>query len=59
MPYAVMLRLVALVRTDVSVEPIVSNIRVTRIGELGSKVAVTSRLNHSAKKYKIRFASYC
>jgi hypothetical protein len=37
-----MLRLVALVRTDVSEEPIVSLIRVTRIGELGTTQASTS-----------------
>jgi hypothetical protein len=37
-----MLRRVALVRTDVSEEPSASFIRVTRIGELGTTVAVTS-----------------
>jgi hypothetical protein len=37
-----MLRRVALVRTDVSEELIVSIIRVTRICELGTKLAVTS-----------------
>jgi hypothetical protein len=37
-----MLRLVALVRTDVSEEPSASFIRVTRIGELGTTLAVTS-----------------
>jgi hypothetical protein len=37
-----MLRLVALVRTDVSEEPSVSFNRVTRIGELGTTLAVTS-----------------
>jgi hypothetical protein len=37
-----MLRSVALVRTDVSAEPIVSFIRVTRIGELGTTLAATS-----------------
>jgi hypothetical protein len=37
-----MLRRVALVRTDVSVEPSASFIRVTRIGELGTTVAATS-----------------
>jgi hypothetical protein len=37
-----MLRLVALVRTDVSEELCVSFIRVTRIGELGTTLAVTS-----------------
>jgi hypothetical protein len=37
-----MLRLVALVRTDVSEEPSSSFIRVTRIGQLGTTLAVTS-----------------
>jgi DNA-binding NtrC family response regulator len=37
-----MLRRVAFVRTDVSVELIASSIRVTRIGELGTTLAVTS-----------------
>jgi hypothetical protein len=37
-----MLRRVALVRTDVSEEPSVSFIRVTKIGELGTTQAVTS-----------------
>jgi hypothetical protein len=37
-----MLRLVALVRTDVSEELNASIIRVTRIGELGTTLAVTS-----------------
>jgi hypothetical protein len=36
-----MLRLVALVRTDVSEEPGASFIRVSRIGELGTTLAVT------------------
>jgi hypothetical protein len=36
------LRRVALVRTDVSKEPSASFIRVTRIGELGTTLAVTS-----------------
>jgi hypothetical protein len=36
-----MLRSVALVRTDVS-EELSPSIRVTRIGELGTKLAVTS-----------------
>jgi hypothetical protein len=38
-----MLRRVALVRTDVSEEPIASFIRVTTISELGTTLAVTSR----------------
>jgi hypothetical protein len=37
-----MLRHVALVRTDVLVEPSASFIRVTRIGELGTILAATS-----------------
>jgi hypothetical protein len=37
-----MLRRVALVRTDVSEEPSASFIRVTRIGKLGTTLAVTS-----------------
>jgi hypothetical protein len=37
-----MVRRVALVRTDVSEEPSASFIRVTRIGELGTTLAVTS-----------------
>jgi hypothetical protein len=37
-----MLRRVALVRTDVSEEHNASVIRVTRIGELGTNLAVTS-----------------
>jgi hypothetical protein len=38
-----MLRRVALVRTDVSEEPGVSCIRVTRIGELGTQAATSNR----------------
>jgi hypothetical protein len=38
-----MLRSVALVRTDVSEEHSASFIRVTRIGELGTTLAVTSK----------------
>jgi hypothetical protein len=41
MVFSGMLRRVALVRTDVSEEPSAS-IRVTRIGELGTTLAVTS-----------------
>jgi hypothetical protein len=37
-----MLRSVALVRTDVSKEPSASIIKVTRIGELGTTLAITS-----------------
>jgi hypothetical protein len=42
MAAAGMLRRMALVRTDVSEERIASIIRVTRIGELGTTLAVTS-----------------
>jgi hypothetical protein len=42
MVYSGMLRRVALVRTDVSEEPSVTFIRVTRIGELGTTLAATS-----------------
>jgi hypothetical protein len=42
MPSSGMLRHVALVITDVSEEPSTSIIRVTRIGELGTTLAVTN-----------------
>jgi hypothetical protein len=42
MPSSGMLRRVALVRTDVSEEPSASVIRETRIGELGTILAVTN-----------------
>jgi hypothetical protein len=42
MTFSEMLRFVALVRTDVSEELSASIIRVTRIGELGTKLDVTS-----------------
>jgi hypothetical protein len=47
-----MLRRVALVRTDVSEEFSSSIVRVTRIGELGTTLAVTSN-RHAAKKYLV------
>jgi hypothetical protein len=46
-----MLRHVALVRTDFSEELSTSIIRVTRIGELGTTLAVTSDCRTTAKKY--------
>jgi hypothetical protein len=42
MAYSGMLRRVALVRTDVSVELSYSIIKVTRIGELGTTIAITT-----------------
>jgi hypothetical protein len=42
-----MLRRVALLRTDVSEELSVSFIRVTRIGEIGTTLAVTSKFTDS------------
>jgi hypothetical protein len=42
MPWPGMLRRVALLRTDVSEESIASIVKVTRIGELGTTLAVTS-----------------
>jgi hypothetical protein len=42
MAYSAMFRRVALVRTDVSEELTASIIRVTRIGELGTTLAVSS-----------------
>jgi hypothetical protein len=48
------LRRVALVRTDVSEERIVYIIRVTRIGELGTKLAVTS--NRSVPRFLVTAA---
>jgi hypothetical protein len=51
-----MLRCVALVRTDVSEESIGSIIRVTRFGELGTTLAVTSnrRTLRSVGVFEIR-----
>jgi hypothetical protein len=48
MAASVMLRRVALVRTDVSEELSVSFFIVTRIGELGTTLALTSHLLHAA-----------
>jgi acetolactate synthase regulatory subunit len=48
-----MLHRVALVRTDVSEERIAPIIRVTRISELGTTLAVTSNQNHAAKKIHV------
>jgi hypothetical protein len=54
-----MLRRVALVRTDVSEELKASFIRVTRIGELGTTLAVTSNrltLRRNTWYYQLRLA---
>jgi hypothetical protein len=51
-----MLRRVALVRTDVSEESSTSFIRVTRIGELGTKLAVTS--NRRSQSASVASYSY-
>jgi hypothetical protein len=51
-----MLRRVALLRTDVSEELIASIIRVTRIGEIGTTLAVTS--NRLKLRRNTKVASY-
>jgi hypothetical protein len=48
-----MLRRVALVRTDVLEELRASFIRVTRIGELGTKLAVTSNRRRLRRNTKV------
>jgi hypothetical protein len=54
-----MLRRVALVRTDVSEDPSASFIRVTRIGELGTMLAVTSnRCTLGISSQRVSVASY-
>jgi hypothetical protein len=55
-----MLRRVALVRTDVSEECIASIIRVTRIGEQGTTLAVTSNRNKLRRNtmYYVRAAGF-
>jgi hypothetical protein len=54
-----MLRLVALVRTEITEEPSASIIRVTRIGELGTTLAVTSNRRtvrrNNLKSYLLRY----
>jgi hypothetical protein len=49
-----MLRCVDLVRTDFSEERIASNIRVTRFGELGTSVAVTSNRSTLMRNLSLR-----
>jgi hypothetical protein len=53
-----MLRRVALVRTDVSKEPSTSFIRVTRIGELGTTLAVTSNRGTLRRNTMYFFAAF-
>jgi hypothetical protein len=52
---SVMLRRVALVRTDVSEERSASFIRVTRIGELGTTLAVTSNRRTLRRNTSVRW----
>jgi hypothetical protein len=52
-----MLRFVALVRTDVSEEPSASFVRVTRIDELGTTVALTSNRRTLQRNTKWRIVS--
>jgi hypothetical protein len=54
-----MLRRVALVRIDVSQELSASFIRVTRIGELGTTLAVTRNRRTLISSQSARVASYC
>jgi hypothetical protein len=54
MPSSRLLHRVAFVKTDVSEEPSASIIRVTRIGELGKTLAVTSnRIHRSVRRFLI------
>jgi hypothetical protein len=61
MPSSGILRLVTPIRTDVAEEYIASIIKVTRIGELGPTLAITS--NRSMQRYSFSkldsVASYC
>jgi demethoxyubiquinone hydroxylase (CLK1/Coq7/Cat5 family) len=54
MPSSGMLRHVASAVTEVSEEHIASIIRVTRIGELGTKLAVTSNQSTLQKNTNVR-----
>jgi hypothetical protein len=53
-----MLRRVALVKTDVSEELSTSFIRVTRIGEVGTTLAVTSNPAEGGAKFLRNVGSY-
>jgi hypothetical protein len=59
MPSSGMLSRVALVRTDASEEISASFIRVTRIGELGTTLAVTSNRPRCEEILSATVASYC
>jgi hypothetical protein len=52
------LRLVALVKTDLSEELSVSFIKVTRIGELGTTLVVSSNLRTLRRKFHRNVGSY-
>jgi hypothetical protein len=54
-----MLRRVVLVRTDVSEELSASFIRVTRIGELGTTLAVTSNRRTLRRNFTLYFFAAC
>jgi hypothetical protein len=58
MAFPGMLRRVALVRTDVSEELSASFIRVTRIGELGTKLAVINSRRIGIFSQRASVASY-
>jgi hypothetical protein len=51
-----MLHRVALLRTDVSEEPTASNIRVTRIGELGTTLNGGAKFLRNVGSYKSHIA---
>jgi hypothetical protein len=52
-----MLRRVALVRTDVS-EEISASIRVTRIGEIGTRLAVTSNQRTLRRRHSLNYLKF-
>jgi hypothetical protein len=56
-PSSWMLRCVALVRTDVSEERIASTIKVKRIGEVGTTLAVTSNMQRGTPLRVLNIAS--
>jgi hypothetical protein len=58
MVFSVMLSRVALVRTDVSEELSASFIRVARIGELGTTLALTSKRRTLRSSQRASVASY-